>query len=412
MIPITVDGVLVTARAEARLRGARHEVRSIRPILALAWISIVVATTPAAADPQVVPAPPPDPFAPEVLETASGETIYRGACRNCHGADGAGQPGALLAFEEEVPDFTDCSFATREPDADWIGVAHEGGPVRGFSRMMPSFGEILSPDHLQRVMDYIRTMCDDGAWPRGELNFPRALLTEKAYPEDEWVLESDVVVEGPGAVMNQLVYEKRFGARSQFELVIPFGFREVTTVVDDEEDWVGGVGDVVVGVKRDMFHSLASGSIVALGGEIKLPTGDSREGFGGEATVFETFLSYGQALPADLFLQLQGVLEAPADRDRTDEAIWRGAFGRTFTEPDWGRAWTPMVEFQGKRELESGAPTTWDLVPQVQVTLNTRQHVALNVGALVPMEGSATRDVRLVLYLLWEWFDGGLTEGW
>ena len=35
------------------------------------------------------------------------------ACANCHGADGTGVSPTLLAFEEEVPDFTDCDFAAR-----------------------------------------------------------------------------------------------------------------------------------------------------------------------------------------------------------------------------------------------------------------------------------------------------------
>jgi hypothetical protein len=46
------------------------------------------------------------------------------------------------------------------------------------------------------------------------------------------------------------------------------------------------------------------------------------------------------------------------------------------------------------------------------VTLNTRQHVIGNIGVLVPMTDTESRDPRLVLYLLWDWFDGGFFDGW
>jgi hypothetical protein len=70
-----------------------------------------------------------------------------------------------------------------------------------------------------------------------------------------------------------------------------------------------------------------------------------------------------------------------------------------------------MVEVLGSRELISDAPTHWDVVPQVQVTLNTRQNIMANVGARIPVDGS-DRNVQVMGYLLWDWFDGGLLDGW
>ena len=74
-----------------------------------------------------------------------------------------------------------------------------------------------------------------------------------------------------------------------------------------------------------------------------------------------------------------------------------------------------MLEIQLKRHFESGAATALDLVPQAQVSLNTRQHVLANFGLLIPVTGDAgetARSVRLVTYLLLDWFDGGFFEGW
>lgn len=143
-----------------------------------------------------------------------------------------------------------------------------------------------------------------------------------------------------------------------------------------------------------------------------LPTGDEEDGFGRGATVFEPFVAFGQLLPAGAFLQFQGGLELPLESDVAEEAFWRLAVGRTWSRSRWGRAVSPMVELLGSRELTSGEEVMWDAVPQVQVTLPTRQHVMANVGVRVPLNETGGRDAQVVVYLLWDWFDGGILEGW
>jgi hypothetical protein len=36
----------------------------------------------------------------------------------------------------------------------------------------------------------VRSLCTDKRWPRGELNFPAPLFTEKAFPENETLVKS------------------------------------------------------------------------------------------------------------------------------------------------------------------------------------------------------------------------------
>lgn len=94
-----------------------------------------------------------------------------------------------------------------------------------------------------------------------------------------------------------------------------------------------------------------------------------------------------------------------------DELVLRTAIGRTWTtDGPFGRAWTPMIEVLGAKELGGGASSQWDLVPQFQVTLNTRQHIMANFGFRVAVTDSSLRDTQFVFYLLWDWFDGSLTE--
>jgi mono/diheme cytochrome c family protein len=87
---------------------------------------------------------------------ADGGRTYDAACAACHGADGHGEAAVESGYPLPLPDFTDCTFASREPDADGLAIAHAGGPARGFSRLMPAFGEALASDDLQRVLAYIR----------------------------------------------------------------------------------------------------------------------------------------------------------------------------------------------------------------------------------------------------------------
>ncbi len=342
--------------------------------------------------------------------STEGRDLYLAACANCHGRDGAGVPEVNALLPVPVPDFSDCNFASREPDADWGAIIHAGGPVRAFDRMMPAFGDALTSAEIDAVLAHVRTLCGDDEWPRGELNLPRALLTEKAYPEDEAVWTTTVALDGPGVLVNELVYERRFGKRNQIELKLPFAASH-----EPGRDWAFGAGDLAIGVKRAIAHSSARGSIFAAAAEVIVPIGDESAGAGSGVWKFEPFVSFGQILRADSFLQAQAGLELPFDADKAErEAFWRLVAGRTWTQGSmgFGRAWTPMVEVVAARGLKSGETTHWDLVPQVQVTLNTRQHIMLNVGLRTPLNDRTGRQTRLMVYLLWDWFDGGLRDGW
>jgi hypothetical protein len=343
---------------------------------------------------------------------ASGRELYRQACAACHGPDGRGQPPERLGFQPLPPDFTNCDFASREANLDWVMVANRGGPARAFDRMMPAFGDALTEAQVVRILEHIRTFCTDKAWPRGELNLPRPLFTTKAFPEDEAVLQTTYDSSDPAGVANRLYYERRVGPRGQVELVLPYDWVERPDGSGGDE-WESGLGDVGLGYKHVVFASLEAGSIVSLAGEVFLPTGDDDRGLGAGTAVFEPYLAYGQVLPSGFFLHLQAGGAIPRDGAKAQEELFgRLAAGRAFYTGRWGRRWAPMVELLASRELVSGADVLWDVAPQFQVTLSDRQHLRLGLGARLPLNHTDARDARFSVYLLWDWFDGGLFEGW
>ena len=118
-----------------------------------------------------------------------------------------------------------------------------------------------------------------------------------------------------------------------------------------EGGWRQGLGDIAVALKRVLFHSLEAGRIASVSGEVVLPTGKEAEGLGQGVTIFEPFVTFGQALPADGFVQVQAGGEFPSRGD--SEVFWRVAAGRTVSQgPNgFGRAWTPMVEVLAARDL-------------------------------------------------------------
>jgi mono/diheme cytochrome c family protein len=357
---------------------------------------------------------PPTSLEKAVARDANGEEIFRRACATCHASDGRGSPSELVGFElplpngHAFPDFTDCPTNTVEPLADWMAVAHRGGPVRGLDRHMPAFGDALSDDQIERAVKYLWTFCDDPAWPRGDLNLPRAFFTEKAFPENEVVWTTGVTATGGKTITNELLYEHRIGPRAQYEVRVPFELQRGASAAA----WSRGLGDVEVALRHTLYHSYARGSIFAAGGAVTLPTGKEDLGLGNGFTVFEPFAMWGQIFATNGFLQVQTGYEIPSDQTRgTNERFLRTAVGFTVAQDQgFGRAWSPIVEVLIAKPER--ADSEWDVVPQVQVSLSKLQHVLLSVGVRVPMTEREERKPQFLTYFLWDWFDGGLFRFW
>jgi hypothetical protein len=107
-------------------------------------------------------------------------------------------------------------------------------------------------------------------------------------------------------------------------------------------------------------------------------------------------------------------MELPTDTKAAPRAVfWNTAVGKSFGQNrGFGRTWSPMIEVLADRELAQREKVNWDLLPQFQVTLSRRQHIRANIGVRIPVNNTVGRSTALVLYLLWDFFDGGLFDGW
>jgi hypothetical protein len=275
---------------------------------------------------------------------------------------------------------------------------------------MPAFGDLLTDDQINDVIAYMRGFCKNVHHdPLGELNLPRALVTEKAFPENELVVSTAANASGaPGWTTDVIDERTIFDARTQLETDVPVNY------ADQAHNWTAGVGDITLAVKREMFSSLRTGSILSLQGGILLPTGDRKRGFGSGTTQFEPFVAFDQLFKENTFMQFQLGADLPVDTSVVPRSMfWRAAIGQAMA-PDHmlGRLFSPMVEFLAVRDFKRGASTNWDVLPEMQITISRRQHIRAAFGVREPFTNTSGRTPQVVFYILWDRADGKFWEGW
>ena len=307
-------------------------------------------------------------------------------------------------------DFTDCKVASPEPDVDWARAIAKGGPGVGLSPQMPAFEDSLTADQIAAFVSHTRTFCKEPGWPSGNTNFPRPILTEKAFPENEFLILPAVSHwdedPAPSITAGSLValYERRIGKRSMIEIEVPMvGTNSLTT-------WTSGIGDIALGVKHAVFATAGEpkGSaprIVSLGLEVVLPSGDRFKDHGSGTTIFEPFVSAG-AMLRDWYLQTEIKAELPADGVRADRGIVYNAYvGRdTSAAPN---TWTLGVELNGEVTFPQLELSSRDvaLTPQVRKGLTGTGALAASLGVMLPLNNRDSQGVRWVGYLLWEYLE-------
>jgi mono/diheme cytochrome c family protein len=331
-------------------------------------------------------------------------------CARCHADDGSGQVNEPTITVEPM-DFTDCKIASAETDADWERAIAKGGLGVGLSSQMPAFEDSLSGEQIRAFVSHMRTFCNEPGWPSGNSNFPRPILTEKAFPENEFLILPAVSHwnEDPAPSITEAtlvaLYERRIGRRSMIEIEVPMVGSNALTA------WTSGIGDVAVAFKHAVFATAGDprkGSpprIVSLGLEVVLPSGDRFKTHGSGTTTFEPFVSAGMMLHR-WYVQGELRVELPVDRLRADRAlVYRTYVGRdTSLAPN---AWTIGVELTGVGHYRLLGVTTnvVALTPQVRKGLTGTGALAAAAGVTLPINKRDAQGVKWVGYLLWEYLE-------
>jgi hypothetical protein len=326
-------------------------------------------------------------------------------CARCHAEDGSGKVNEPTITVEPM-DFTDCKVTSPEPDADWERAIAKGGPGVGLSPQMPGFEDSLGADQITAFVSHIRGFCTEPGWPTGNTNFPRPILTEKAFPENELVILPAIshLDESPAPSITEAslvaVYERRVGKRSMIEAEVPLvGTNSLAT-------WTSGIGDIALAFKHALFDRGGSlPRILSAGLEVVLPSGDRFQDHGSGTVKFEPFVSAG-AMLRDWYAQTELKAEFPADRVRADRAmIYNAYLGRdTSAAPN---TWTVGVELNGEIAFPLLGVRTHHvaLTPQLRKGLTGTGALAASLGVMLPLNNRESQGVRWVGYLLWEYLE-------
>ncbi|MBI2618616.1 MAG: c-type cytochrome [Ignavibacteriales bacterium] len=328
-------------------------------------------------------------------DTMDGKLMYESWCGRCHGDDGRGVVEGIQ-LDAPVPDFTDCSFNSREPRKDWMAVIMDGGPARGLAMTMPSWRESISDEQAGVIISHIKTFCSETGWPPGELNFRRAQVTLKAFPENEALMIPSYTSTQTASAVTRFVYESRVGSSGQWEIALPLISRFGSSPA-------GGVGDIEVAGKYVIFHDLSAMSILSAGLEVGFPTGRRSDGFGSGSVKLAPFVAAAKGF-GEAFVQSSVKFER---RLKTGASELFYTIALTLPLTDEKKGLFPTIEVNGI-SANGNSGNTILITPQLYIGLVQRGHIALSLGTQIPVAGTKPFDYRLVGFLLWEYADGGL----
>ena len=262
-----------------------------------------------------------------------------------------GSPSSRL--RHPLPDFTDCSFATRSPTPTGRDRAR-GGPVRAFDRRMPAFGEALTEERDQRRRVHPQPSAPTALAARRAEPAARARHRE-GLPGKRGGRSRRRSAGGDAGIGRATSPLREAARRAQ-----PVRSGSAVRRAQDGEPaaWQRGLGDVAVAFKHVLFHSLDAGTIVSAAARSCCRPARRRSGLGKGVTVFEPFVAVGSGPAGEQFPARCRPAPScrPTRRHRRHEAFWRAAVGARSSRAvsaapgrRWSRCWAPASSRAGER---------------------------------------------------------------
>jgi hypothetical protein len=284
-----------------------------------------------------------------------------------------------------------------EPAGDWFLVVKHGGASMGLAPQMPAHAGRMSDPEIEAVVAYLASFADTTGYPPGELNFPRAIRTIKAFPETELLFlqrYEPARKDEPASRRSTLYYARRLGPRFQAEAKLTYLDEAATSEVHEAE----------LGVKWP-FYNRETNLILAAGTDVEIPVHAAGD------TTFVPYLSH--ALPLSERFSLQGTVRTHLPVNQLSAGDVELSEIVHWLPTEWPRGVFPGLEVTLAAPFEADAKWRASVIPQLHFALSKRGHVALNVGLEAPLAGA--RDdyrYRLHFFLLWDIADGAFWLGW
>ncbi len=334
-------------------------------------------------------------YAAIVGDPTRGKVVFQQSCFLCHGTDARGTGYLASALPVSPADFTNCRITSEDPVEMVEGVVRHGGSWAGLSPAMPAWEGTLSDQQIADVASYVKTLCTDPDWVPGELNLPRPLITEKAFPEQEAILGARFGRNGKNVTELFGDFEYRINGRTALEVIPRYQWR---SGMGESES---GIGDTSVAVRRVIAWDPVRLWLATIGLEVTLPTGSKNRGLGAGEVVFEPFVRGGWYWH-QVVLQTSLALVLPTETSHRNPAFaYDIAIGRYF-QPDPRLQITPMIEFNSETRMTGAArgETMSAVLPEVRVKW---LQWSTAVGVQVPMTGLRDFNVRPLFDIVYEY---------
>ena len=316
-----------------------------------------------------------------------GRAVFEQYCVLCHGSDAKGM--GLLAKTLPVPpaDLTDCRRTSEDPVDVIEGTIRHGGSYVRLSPVMPAWQGTLTDEQITDAASYVKTLCRDPDWVPGELNLPRPLITDKAYPEQEAIVGGRLG-RGPSKTTEAFgTIEYRLNGLTNVELTTSY-----LNVRPDGGQPDSGLGDSVLSLNRVVAFSQANRWLTSAGLGLGLPTGSQSRGLGSGDLVWEPFVRGGWDWH-QVVIQGDAVLSLPQkNTDVNSVFMYDVAIGRYF-KPEPRMQITPMIEFNSETPLNgpTSSVTKSVVLPEIRVQW---LHWSTAVGVQVPITGARDFNTR------------------
>ena len=322
-----------------------------------------------------------------------GEAVYTAGCVPCHGSGGEGltpdHPN-YSSFDPLPADLSDPLFNSTEPATDWFLVVKYGGRPLGLSDQMPAYGGAYSDKEIDAVVVYLKTLADTKGYPHGDLNFLRPIRTIKVFPEKEALVISQFDGgRNSGVMKNTFYYANRFGKRFQYEIK--------ASKIENS-----GSTELELGLKHAFFSDLEKELLLGGGLEVEFLFEDE------QSSVLVPYLGFAKGA-GDFTAQGNFRLGLPLNNMSGGKAEI-SAVGH-WMHSAWPRRLFPGLEGRLVTPFQEGGTLEVSLIPQVTIGLTKGGHVGLAVGMELPLSNQVW-DYRLQAFLVWDYADGALWNGW